>query len=81
MNSNELTDQLLTLNELVWQPFAMPIVLVIVGGLITLLTGFVQVRKFPVAVRTVIQGIFKKNVSGEGTITQFQALSTALRQH
>lgn len=78
MNSNELTDQVLTLNELVWQPFAMPTVLVIVGGLITLLTGFVQVRQFPVAVRTVIQGIFKKNVSGKGTITQFQALSTAL---
>ena len=38
MNSNELTDQVLTLNELVWQPFAMPTVLVIVGGLITLLT-------------------------------------------
>ena len=29
---------------MVWQPFAMPLVLVVVGGLITVMTGFVQLR-------------------------------------
>ena len=28
-----LTDRVLDLNDLVWQPFAMPLVLVVVGGL------------------------------------------------
>ena len=62
----------------VWQPFATPLVLVIVGGLITVMTGWVQIRRFPLAVRMVFRGAMKQQVSGEGTITQFQALSTAL---
>ncbi len=78
MDLNDLTERLLGLNDLVWQPFAMPIVLVIVGGLITLVTGFVQIRRFPAAVAMVAKGAFKKDQSGKGTITPFQALSTAL---
>ena len=56
----------------------MPLVLVIVGGLVTLATGVVQVRRFPLAVRHVAAGAFRKTSGGEGTITPFQALSTAL---
>ena len=73
-----LTDQILTANDVVWQPFAMPLVLVIVGGLLTVMTGLVQIRRFPLAVRMVLRGAFQKDTSAEGTITPFQALSTAL---
>jgi AGCS family alanine or glycine:cation symporter len=73
-----LTEQLLAIDAFVWQPFAMPLVLVIVGGLVTLVTGLVQFRRFPFALRLVMAGAFKKSAAGEGTITPFQALSTAL---
>ena len=77
MDLTELTNRILTLDALVWQPMAMPLVLVIVGGLLTVVTGFVQIRRFPLAVRTVMKGAFSKD-TGVGTITPFQALSTAL---
>jgi len=75
---NTLTERIQTLDGLVWQPFAMPLVLVIVGGLITFATGFVQIQRFPLAVRFVITSILKKPPAREGCITPFQALSTAL---
>ena len=56
----------------------MPLILVIVGGLVTVTTGFVQVRHFTLAAKTVADGIFQRSSGGEGTITPFQALSTAL---
>jgi AGCS family alanine or glycine:cation symporter len=75
-----LTDQVTALDGLVWQPFAMPLVLVLVGLLITIRTGFVQVRQFPLAVRRTLGSAVAKPGSGagEGSITSFQALSTAL---
>ena len=74
-----LTERIQTIDSFVWQPFAMPLVLVIVGGLLTIATGIVQIRRFPAAVRTVMTGAFGRSSStGEGTITPFQALSTAL---
>ena len=80
MGDTTLTDRILDLNDLVWQPFAMPLVLVVVGGLITVMTGAIQIRRFPAAVRMVTGGAFFRGEKGrgEGTITQFQALSTAL---
>ncbi|MCY3846128.1 MAG: sodium:alanine symporter family protein [Acidobacteria bacterium] len=80
MGDTTLTDRILQLNDLVWQPFAMPLVLVVVGGLITVMTGVIQIRRFPVALRMVTGGAFFRGGKGggEGTITQFQALSTAL---
>ena len=73
-----LTERVLALDAFVWQPFAMPLILLVVGGLVTLATGVVQVRRFPLAVRHVAAGAFGKTTAGEGTITPFQALSTAL---
>ncbi len=74
-----LTDQVTALDQLVWQPFAMPLVLVFVGLLITIRTGFVQVRQFPLAVRRTIGSAMGRSPgAGEGAITSFQALSTAL---
>jgi alanine or glycine:cation symporter, AGCS family len=76
---NSVTDFILKIDGYVWQPFAMPLVLVIVGGLLTLVTGFVQIRRFPVACRMVLQGIFRRKAGeGTGTISSFQALATAL---
>lgn len=76
-----LTEQIQTVDNFIWQPFVMPLVLVVVGGLITLATGFVQIRRFPTAVRLALQGAIRRDNDandGTGTITQFQALSTAL---
>jgi alanine or glycine:cation symporter, AGCS family len=78
MDLTELTARILAVDSWVWQPFAMPLVLVLAGGLITLVTGVVQVRRFPAAVRMVARGAFGKRPEGAGTITPFQALSTAL---
>jgi len=79
MNIDAITDQILALDSLVWQPFVMPLVLVIVGGLITLATGVVQIRRFPLAFRTTFQGAFaKRGDAAANTITPFQALATAL---
>lgn len=78
MNLDTLTEQILSIDSMVWQPFAMPLVLVVVGGLLTLMTGVVQIRRFPLAARTVFGGAFSKREAGDKTITPFQALSTAL---
>ena len=60
MNLDALTDQILSFDSMVWQPFAMPLVLVIVGGLLTIMTGVIQVRRFPQAARVVLGGAFAK---------------------
>ena len=76
-----LTEQIQAVDSFIWQPFVMPLVLVVVGGLLTLATGFVQIRRFPTGVRLALQGALGRNrttADGKGTITQFQALSTAL---
>jgi AGCS family alanine or glycine:cation symporter len=78
MDLTQLTDWIGYIDGKVWQPFAMPLVLVIVGGLLTVMTGFVQIRRFPVALRMVLKGAFAKSPAGSKTITPFQALSTAL---
>lgn len=75
---NTLTEQIQALDGLVWQPFAMPLVLVLVGGLLTLATGLVQIRRFPAAVRFALAGITARKSVEDGAITPFQALSTAL---
>jgi AGCS family alanine or glycine:cation symporter len=75
---NTLTERIQTLDGLVWQPFAMPLVLVVVGGLLTVATGLVQIRRFPAAVRFALSGIVDRKPAQDGTITPFQALSTAL---
>jgi AGCS family alanine or glycine:cation symporter len=68
----------LAVNDFIWQPAAMPVVLIIVGGWLTVRSGFVQIRRFPAAVRMVLRGAFVHGERTKGTITPFQALSTAL---
>ena len=55
----------------------MPLVLLLVGGALSVMTGVVQIRRFPLAVRMVLRSM-RGEGTGDGTITQFQALSTAL---
>lgn len=74
----QLTNQIQAIDAWVWQPLAMPIVLLIVGGWLTYKTGFVQVARFGTSVRMSLAGLFGKKEHKEGTITPFQALATAL---
>ena len=74
----ELTKAIEGIESSAYEWYAIPLILLATGGLITITTGFVQFRRFPVAVRMVFAGAFKKNTAQDGTITPFQALSTAL---
>jgi alanine or glycine:cation symporter, AGCS family len=80
MNLDALTEQILAVDSFVWRPYVMPLVLLIVGGLLTVMTGFVQIRRFPLAAKIVFGGAFGKRdeTKDKKTITPFQALSTAL---
>jgi AGCS family alanine or glycine:cation symporter len=79
MDLDVLTERILAIDSFVWRPYVMPLVLVLVGGLLTVMTGFVQIRRFSQAARTVFGSAFGKRRSGATTtITPFQALSTAL---
>lgn len=74
MNQIEAWNQ--ALNTLVWGP-PMMILLMGTGLLLSFVTGFVQIRYFPRALREVLGKLFARS-KGEGTVTPFQALSTAL---
>jgi hypothetical protein len=51
MNIESLTQWILDIDGKVWAPFSMPLVLLSVGGLVTVLSGCGQFRRFPFAVR------------------------------
>jgi AGCS family alanine or glycine:cation symporter len=55
----------------------MMILLIGAGLVLTVVTGAVQFRRLPFAFREVLGKVFRK-AEGEGTVTPFQALSTAL---
>lgn len=74
---DQLTDLLNQLSNYLYAPYALPVLLVFAGGYLTYQTGLVQLRHFGAAAREALGGMFKKG-EGEGTITSFQALSTAL---
>jgi AGCS family alanine or glycine:cation symporter len=76
--TDHVSQFILQINDWVWNPWRMPLILLGVGVWLTIRSGFVQVRRFPFAVRRVLKGAFKHEVDEEGTITPFQALSTAL---
>lgn len=75
---NALTDWITSFDAWVWQPFAMPLLLLIVGGLLTWRSGFVQIVHFRTSIRMAMGGLFGGRKAKEGMITPFQALSTAL---
>ena len=49
-----------------------------VGLLLSVRTGFLQIRKFPYAIRTTIGRMFRKKDASDGAMTPFQAVCTAL---
>ena len=67
-----------TINSFVWGP-PMLVLIVGTGVYLTIRTNFLQVSKFGFAMRETLFKIFEKGeISEEGDITPFQALSTAL---
>lgn len=64
-------------NNFIWGVPAM-ICIVGVGIFLTLRTRFIQIRKFPYAMKCTIGKIFDKSAAKEGAITPFQAVCTAL---
>ena len=65
------------INGLVWGVPAM-VCIIGVGILLSVRTGFIQFRKFPYAMKATLGKIFKKSEAGQGSITPFQAVCTAL---
>ena len=49
-----------------------------VGLYLSLRTDFLQIRKFPYAIRTTLGRIFRKREASDGALTPFQAVCTAL---
>lgn len=66
-----------TVNNFVWGVPAM-VCIIGVGILLSLRTRFVQIRKFPYALKATLGKMFKKSEAKEGSITPFQAVCTAL---
>lgn len=65
------------INDVVWGP-PMLILLVGAGILLTIRTAGVQFRKFGYAMKNTLGKIFKRTKAGEGEVTPFQAMCTAL---
>ncbi len=64
-------------NDFVWGVPAM-ICIIGVGILLSVRTGFIQIRKFGYAMKATLGKLFTKNEAKEGAITPFQAVCTAL---
>ena len=65
------------LNAFIWGIPAM-VCIIGVGLYLSLRTRFIQIRKFPYALRCTIGRMFKKKEASDGAITPFQAVCTAL---
>lgn len=64
-------------NNFIWGVPAM-ICIIGVGLYLSIRTNFLQIRKFPYAIRTTIGRMFRKKSASDGAITPFQAVCTAL---
>ena len=64
-------------NNFIWGVPAM-ICIIGVGLLLTIKTRFLQIRKFPYAMKETIGRAFKKQDASDGSMTPFQAVCTAL---
>ena len=61
-------------NSFIWGIPAM-VCIIGVGLLLSVRTGFLQLRKFPYAIKTTIGRIFRKKDASDGAMTPFQAVS------
>ena len=64
-------------NNFIWGVPAM-ICIIGVGLLLSVRTGFIQIRKFPYAMKVTIGRMLRKKDATDGTMTPFQAVCTAL---
>ena len=64
-------------NDFVWGVPAM-VCIIGVGLLLSVRTGFLQILKFPFALKTTIGRMFHKKEAADGAMTPFQAVCTAL---
>lgn len=64
-------------NNFIWGLPAMVCILG-VGLLLSVRTNFLQIRKFPYAIKTTMGRVFKRKDASDGTMTPFQAVCTAL---
>ncbi len=64
-------------NQFVWGVPAM-VCIIGVGLLLSVRTGFLQIRKFPYAIKITIGRMFRKKDASDGAMTPFQAVCTAL---
>ena len=64
-------------NQFIWGIPAM-VCIIGVGLLLSVRTHFLQIRKFPYAIKTTIGRIFRKRDASDGAMTPFQAVCTAL---
>lgn len=66
-----------TVNNFIWGVPAMTCIIG-VGLVLSIRTGFLQIRKFPYAMKVTIGRMFKKKEAADGAMTPFQAVCTAL---
>ncbi len=64
-------------NNFIWGVPAM-ICIIGVGLYLSICTGFLQIRKFPYAMKVTFGRMFKKKEASDGALTPFQAVCTAL---
>ena len=64
-------------NNFIWGVPAM-ICIIGVGLVLSIRTGFLQIREFPYAMKATIGRMFKKKEAADGAMTPFQAVCTAL---
>lgn len=64
-------------NDFIWGVPAM-ICIIGVGLYLSIRTHFLQIRKFPYAMKTTLGRIFRKREAADGAMTPFQAVCTAL---
>lgn len=64
-------------NNFIWGVPAM-ICIIGVGLYLSIRTNFLQIRKFPYAIKTTIGRVFRKREASDGAMTPFQAVCTAL---
>ena len=64
-------------NQFIWGVPAM-ICIIGVGLYLSLRLRFIQIRRFPYAMKTTIGRVFRKREASDGAITPFQAVCTAL---
>ena len=72
-----LSDIVGKLNAIAWGPW-MLILLVGTGVYLSFRVGFLQFRKFGYAMKNTVGKIFTRQTAGEGEVTPFQAVATAL---